>query len=150
MLLAGLRRQHTMAGAGTSVPEQWNEFRSLGSIDASGRTVYGAICGSDGDGFEYMTGVQVDSFDGVGEDVGRMRVPAQEYAVFTHRGRISEVSALWQHIWRDWLPRSGYEDAETPPLERYGSGFNAEMGDGEFEIWFPVRRSQQAEPSRGA
>ena len=131
-----------MPDAETSVPEQWRAFRPLGIHSASGRTAYGAICGTTADGFEYLTGVEVDSFDGLAPDVGRMRIPAQQYAVFAHGGHISELGALWQHIWRDWLPQAKYEDAETPPFERYDAWFNADTGEGGFEIWFPVRKKQ--------
>ena len=139
MLLAGLRRHHTMASASTSLAEQWREFRSSPGAEANGSPAYGAICGSTGDRFEYLTGVEVDSFDGLPSDFGRMRIPAQRYAVFTYAGGIAAVGALWQHIWSEWLPRAPFEDAETPPFERYAPDFDPLAGRGRFEIWFPIR-----------
>lgn len=138
MLLAGVRRHHTMSDAGVTVPEQWNEFRELG---LTGGRVMGAYCGMTPDGFEYMAGREVQSFDRLPPELGRMRVPAQNYAVFRHEGNAREIGATWQSIWRDWLPGSGYEDAETPPLEVPGQSFDPDTGEGGLEIWFPVRET---------
>lgn len=139
ILLAGIRQHHAMADAATSVPGQWRDFRERGVRSAAGRRAYGAYCETTADGFEYMTGVEVDSFDDLAADVDRMRVPAQQYAIFTHDGHVSDLGLVWQHIWRDWLPRSGYEDAGTPPFELYDERFNADTGVGTFEVWFPLR-----------
>ena len=131
-----------MADAQISIPGQWREFRSLGLRNASGGPLYGAICAGAADRFEYLTGMQVDSFDGLSPEIGRMRIPAQRYAVFASDGHVSQVGAVWQHIWRDWLPQAAYEDAETPPFELYDARFNPETGEGGFEIWFPIREKR--------
>lgn len=144
MLVAGIRRMHRMAEAATSLPQQWNDFRTQDISSLRGSLplkVIGAYCQMTNDGFEYMAGVEVESFDNLPNDVGRMRVPEQTYAVFTHRGHVSETGRTWNYIWREWLPASGYEDADTPPLERFDERFNPDTGNGEFEIWFPVRRA---------
>lgn len=140
LLVAGLRRHHTMVQAHVTVPAQWNAFRRL---DLDGGPVLGAYCGMSANGFEYMTGVEVPGFDGLPDDIDRMRIPAQSYAVFMHRGHISRVGSTWASIWNDWLPASGYEDAETPPMERYPDAFDPETGEGGVEIWFPVRKAGQ-------
>lgn len=134
-LLAGVRRHHRMSHAQVSVPEQWTEFRELG---LNGGRVIGAYCSMTQDGFEYMAGREVQRFDKLPPEIGRMRVPAQKYAVFKHEGNVREIGLTWQSIWRDWLPESGYEDAETPPLEVFGRSFNPDTGEGGLEIWFPV------------
>jgi AraC family transcriptional regulator len=121
------------------VPEQWRRFRELGLHDARGNRAFGAICGTSADRFEYLAGVEVESFDGLPDQLGRMRVPAQKYAVFTHDGHVSQLGATWRHIWQEWLPASGYQDAETPPFELYGERFDPDTGEGGFEIWFPIR-----------
>ena len=143
MLLAGIRRTHAIAHAAQSIPQQWGELRGLGLRDVRGQRAYGAYCSSNSKEFEYLTGVEVDSFEGLPADLGRIRVPAQTYAVFTHEGHVSETGATWQHIWQSWLPSSDYEDAETPPFELYDQRFNPNTGTGGFEIWFPIREKQQ-------
>lgn len=146
MLLAGLRRHHAMAGAAATIPAQWQEFRRLGTLPGQREaTAYGVVCGSvpSAGTFEYMCAAEVASFDALPPDLGRMRVPAQRYAVFTHRGHVATLRATWDAIWREWLPRSGHQPANTPDFERYDARFDPRTGEGEIEIWFPVAAEGQ-------
>jgi AraC family transcriptional regulator len=136
MLLAGIRRHHRYADAPRDIPKQWEAFVALGTLPGQqGATTYGAMCGNDpaAQTFEYMCAAEVADFAAVPPSLGRMRVPAQRYAVFTHRGPVPELRATWDAIWNDWLPRSGHEPADTPDFERYDPATD------EIEIWFPVR-----------
>ena len=149
MLLAGVRRHHGYDGAAASIPAQWAELAALGRLPGQrGDVTYGVVCGSDAAArtFEYLCGAEVDGFDALAPGVGRMRVPAQRYAVFTHRGGVATLRATWEAIWHAWLPRSGERPADTPDFERYDPRrFDARTGTGEIEIWFPV-----AEPGAAA
>lgn len=142
MLLAGLRRHHRFGDAALRIPEQWREFQPLmGRIPGQvGTTSYGAVCGSGPDGFEYMCAVEVDDFGHLPPDLGRLRVPAQHYAVFLHRGHISQIQATWERIWKEWLPQSGRRTANTPDLEIYDERFDPRTGNGEVEIRLPVEK----------
>ncbi|HEY0997585.1 MAG TPA: GyrI-like domain-containing protein [Gemmatimonadaceae bacterium] len=142
MLLAGLRHRHRFAAASQSVPAQWASFRQLGALPGQrGEVSYGVVCASDpGEGwFEYMTGAEVEGFEALPAELGRMRIPAQRYAVFTHRGRIEGLRATWDAIWQEWLPGSGEQPADTPDFEVYDPArFDEATGRWEVEIWFPI------------
>ena len=142
MLLGGIRRHHAFADAARDIPRQWAEFAALLELPGQqGRTTYGVVCGNDPEqqSFEYMTAVEVADLAAIQPPLGRMRVPAQRYAVFTHRGHVSGLRETWAAIWSDWLPRSGEHAANTPDFERYDPArFDARTGTGEIEIWFPV------------
>jgi AraC family transcriptional regulator len=141
MLLAGLRRQHTFATVATTITAQWDDFRQLGPLPGQrGTTTYGVVCASapERQWFEYMSGIEVDSFDALPPGMGRMRVPAQHYAVFVHESHVDALRATWEAIWSNWLPRSGRQPADTPDFERYGERFDPETRTGEIEIWFPI------------
>lgn len=141
MLVAGIRRHHGMSDAQSTIARQWDDFRRTGM---TGDRLLGVYCGMSADGFEFLSGVEVEDFEGLPADAGRVRIPAQDYAVFEHVGPISELGSTWQRIWKDWLPGSGRADAETPPFEVYGPRFDPDTGEGGLEIWFPVRvRSDQ-------
>jgi AraC family transcriptional regulator len=147
MLIAGIRRVHKMTEAATTVPQAWNEFRTRNISSLRGSVslrVIGAYCSMSNDGFEYLAGVEVESFDNLPPDVGRMRVPEQTYAVFTHRGHASQIGQTWQYIWAEWLPQSGYEDGMTPPFEQFDERFDPDTGNGEFDIWMPIRKRNTA------
>ena len=148
MLLAGVRGQHAFDRAASTIPAQWQAFQALGPLPGQqGDVTYGVMCASDAAArvFEYMCAVEVESLAALAPEVGRMRVPAQRYAVFTHRGGVHALRAAWHAIWTEWLPRSGHRPADTPDFERYDpQRFDAHLGAGEIEIWFPVAEVGQA------
>ena len=78
MLLAGLRQWYAFSEGPDKIPVVWKDFVARlplpGQVD--GRT-YGATCQTDmaGQRFEYMCAAEVERFDGLAEDLGRMRVP---------------------------------------------------------------------------
>ena len=147
MLLAGVRRWHAFADAPRDIPAQWMEFHQLpGLPPRAGAVTYGVVCASEPQRarFEYFCAIEVPSFDGLPPEVGRMRVPAQRYAVFTHRGHVSGLQETWRSIWEEWLPRSGHQPANTPDFERYDNRYDSATASGEMEIWFPVVTGGQA------
>jgi predicted transcriptional regulator YdeE len=142
MLLAGVRRHHTFAGMAKGIPIQWEDFLKLGPLPTQvGTTAYGAICGGDPktELMEYMCAVEVQSFDAVPKELGRMRVPAVRYAVFLHEGNVATIQATWKQIFSTWLPNSGMRSANTPDFELYDERFDGATGDGGVEIWLGVQ-----------
>lgn len=142
MLLAGLRRHHAFAGSLRTIPEQWQALQRLGPPPGRlGTNAYGVICGADpaAETFEYLCGFEVAALEPVPREYGRMRVPAQRYAVFEHVGHVSTLHTLWERIWGEWLPRSGHQSANTPDFERYDERFDPATGSGLVEVWIPVQ-----------
>lgn len=142
MRLAGLRRHHDYAESARTIPEQWAAFRASGPIPGQvpGMIAYGVMCGHDAANarFEYMTAVEVASFDGLPEGMGRLRIAPRRYAVFAHDGPAATLRRTWEAIWNEWLPRSGLRGAHAPDFERYDERFDPATGTGGIEIWFPV------------
>jgi AraC family transcriptional regulator len=141
LLIAGLGERYnaqTMAG----IPAQWQTFgQHLGHVPGQvGTAAYGVICNGDGEGnIDYIAGVEVADFENVPAEFARIRVPAQRYAVFTHRGHVSAIQQTWNAIWSQWLPDSGLESADAPDFELYDERFDPRSGAGGFEIWLPVK-----------
>ena len=101
---------------------------------------YGVLCnGDDAGNTEYISGVEVSDFARLPKEFGRLRIPAQRYAVFAHRGHISTIRRVWSTIFNKWLPESGCGLAEGPEFERYGEEFVPATGNGGFEIWIPIK-----------
>jgi predicted transcriptional regulator YdeE len=141
MLLAGIRLKHTFASMGEGIPRQWDELVKLGTLPQQiGATAYGAICGGDPktQTMEYMCAVEVESFDAVPKELGRMRVPAARYAVFLHEGNVASIQETWKQIF-EWLRTSGMQSNETPDFEVYGERFDGATGEGGVEIWLGVK-----------
>jgi len=139
MQLVGIRRMQTYGGMRIGIPEQWAEFEQwLPLPGQQGQVSYGVMCQETGDGFEYMTGVEVSDFLDAPAELGRMRMPSQHYAVFAHTGSIETVGETWRAVMEEWLPRAAWADAHTPPFERYDERFDSVTGQGELELWIPV------------
>jgi AraC family transcriptional regulator len=142
MLFAGIRRKHTFASMGRDIPVQWDDFQKLGDLPGQvGKTAYGAICGGDPQTqtMEYLCGVEVQSFDALPKELGRMRVPAVRYAVFRHEGNVAGIQSTWKAILSEWLPSSGLRTANTPDFEVYDETFDGKTGEGGVEIWLGVQ-----------
>lgn len=142
ILLAGLRQYHRFEAASTWIPEQWARFnQGPQPVHRVGMHAFGAVCRSDAEGFEYMCAHEVSTLEDQDANMGRMIVPAQHYAVFTHEGHISGIKQTWDDIWR-WLPASGFTGAPTPDFELYDERYDPATGRGVVEIWVPIRGKQ--------
>jgi AraC family transcriptional regulator len=138
ILLAGLRRRHEFPAAEIGIPQQWKEFGSHERIPGQISTKrYGVMCGSDSTGIEYMCGVEVESFIQVPAGVGRMRVPSQRYAVFTHLGHGSTLLSTWKQI-LGWLSGGSYQSAHLPDFEIYEANANPLAPQPGIEVWVGV------------
>jgi predicted dithiol-disulfide oxidoreductase (DUF899 family)/predicted transcriptional regulator YdeE len=126
------------------IPEQWQSFAPyIGKLPGQvSRAAYGVpsnMCGA-GDSFQYLTGVEVAVLSGLPDDFSGVRLPAQRYAVFSHREHVSAIRNTIGAIFDTWLPASGHEVLGSPAfLERYGESFDPETGLGDVEIWVPIK-----------
>jgi AraC family transcriptional regulator len=142
LLIAGMGERYT-CDSSAGIPAQWQKFvPHIGHIAGQvGGKAYGVGCNFDEDGnFDYICGVEVGDFSRVPADWSRVRIPEQEYAVFTHRDHISTIRSTWATIWNKWLPESGREVADAPHFELYGEDFNSVTGRGLVEIWLPLKK----------
>ena len=146
-LVAGLRRHYTDDRI-SGIAAQWQQFGVyLGRIPAQvGRTTYGG-CLSPADGaagIDSLSGVEVSLSSGLPDDLSIVTIAAQRYAVFVHRGHVSQLRDSLDAIWQKRLPESGYEvgfaSAESPAFfERYTDRFDPRTAFGEVELWIPIR-----------
>ncbi len=100
-LVAGLAERITCDN-GAVIPGLWHRFpRGVADIPGRiGNVAYGVCCNSDDSGnFDYIAGVGVADFSDLPRRFGRVRIPAQRYAVFTHRDHISSIRRTVITIW---------------------------------------------------
>lgn len=142
LLIAGLAQRYTCESS-AGIPSQWQRFLPhFGSIPGQkGRVAFGVRFNSDEEGnFDYLCGVEVSDFSAaLADDFTHIRIPAQKYAVFSHREHISTIRSTWATIWTAWLPESGHELVDAPDFERYGEEFDSRTGNGGLEIWLPIK-----------
>jgi AraC family transcriptional regulator len=140
-LVAGLSARYDYESCGGGIPAQWQRFAPyLGSVPGQvGSDAYGVRYNSDDNGLDYLCGVEVGEFSQLPPELSRVRVPANRYAVFTHYGHISAIRSTWSTIWSKWLPKSGHQIADAPDFERYDQRFDPRSGNGEVELWVPLK-----------
>jgi AraC family transcriptional regulator len=141
MLLVGIRRTHQFADIAQGLVAQWSEFAAATAPFTSAADVtYGVIGGVDmqAQWMDYLCGVEAVSPNVLPVSLDRMRVPAAHYAVFEYQGHISGLNGTWR-VAMAWLANNGeWQDAHTPPFERYDARYDAATGMGVVEIWVPV------------
>jgi AraC family transcriptional regulator len=141
LLVAGISERYSCEN-GAGIPGQWQRFhQSVENIPGRiGQVAYGVCCnGDDAGNFDYIAGVEVSDFSDLPREFGRVRIPEQKYAVFTHREHIATIRRTISTIWNHWLPASGMKAADAPNFERYDENFDPLTGNGGLEIWIPVR-----------
>jgi len=128
---------HNLAG----IPKLWQDFGEyIGSIPGEVPGVaYGVCYNGSGDSFDYLCGIEVLSSSDLPQEFSVLDVPSNHYAIFHHRGHITDIHAVMRAIFSDWLPTSGHHADAAPVFERYGQEFNPSTGEGGFEIYVPLK-----------
>ena len=144
LLISGIGSRYH-CGRTESIAAQWQGFvPHIGNIPGQlGGNAYGVMYNFDEDGnFDYICGVEVKDFSQGFPGWTRVRIPAQDYAVFTHSDHISAIRSTWTTIWNQWLPDSGRVVKDAPTFEVYGEKFDSVTGRGPVEIWLPLKKER--------
>lgn len=90
--------------------------------------------------FEYIAAVEVSDLQDLPADMVGKTIPAQKYAVFTHKGSLDKIPETYQAIYAVWQPKSGYELIKAPDFEYYDERFNPDHPEiSELDIYIPIR-----------
>jgi AraC family transcriptional regulator len=143
--ISGLREHYTSETM-KNIPELWLRFGPpIGNIPGQVRRVAYGLCFNalSPVGIDYLAGVEVSSFSGLPGEFAVATIPAQKYAVFSHREHVSKLRETLDAIDK-WLPGSGLEvgceAAEAPSFfERYSEEFDPRTGMGGMEVWVPIK-----------
>ena len=92
----------------------------------------------EGDSFIYLAAAPVTSFEDIPEGMFACEIPANRYAVFTHKGSIDKITHTVNYIWGTWVPRNTDIIKKDPDFEYYDERFNVDTLDGEVDIYVPV------------
>jgi len=89
-----------------------------------------------------MAAVQVDSLEDIPLEMVGKTIPANDYAVFSHKKGVDSLHVTYEHIYGCWLPNSGYELAGPYDLEYYDHRFNPDdLEDSEMFIYLSAREA---------
>jgi len=143
--IAGLREHYTSETM-KNMPELWLRFGPhIGNVPGQmGRVAFGLCFNAlSPDGLDYFAGVEVSGSSALPGEFSLASIPAQKYAVFSHREHVSKLHETLNAIDK-WLPESGLEvacgTAEAPSFfERYSEEFDPRTGMGGMEVWVPIK-----------
>lgn len=83
--------------------------------------------------------VEVNSDKNIPDGMEAYTLKGGKYAVFNYIGNPSEGSKVFQYIFQDWLPSSGYELDARAHFEVLGEKYKNDSEDSEEEIWVPIK-----------
>lgn len=86
--------------------------------------------------FEKWALTEVKNFSQIPDEMEPFELPGGLYAVFQHKGMGTEI---FQNIFTEWLPNSGYLLDNRPHFELLGDKYKQGSPDSEEEIWIPVK-----------
>lgn len=138
--VAGLARVYPMGPAG-DIPALWQEFNAhMSELNGAYPAAAYGMCfdQEDGESFEYLAAADLPAGSHVPEPLVTRDIPALDYAVFTHKGHVSDIHKLFRGVYETWLPESGKSHGAGPDIEFYDHRFNPTTLTGEVELWIPV------------
>ncbi len=146
----GLKGSYSEAGR-ADIGRLWQRFNDEAArIDGGQATAAYGICmpaDPDQGRFDYIAALAVAPGSAAPDGMVSVEIPAQHYAVFTHRvgdaNLTRDLLPTLNLIWEQWLPASDYEYSGGPDFELYDDRFDPTGPDGptgEFDIYVPVRR----------
>ena len=123
------------------IPKFWDEYYE----NEAYRKIPGylGVCAqqkTDSDEFRYGIGCKASDVNGVPEGFEIIHIPAYTWAVFTCVGPMPDaIQAMWERIYKEWLPVSDYELIPDYDIENYLPG-DPSSRDYVSEICIPVRK----------
>lgn len=137
--IVGIEQNYTFETR-SNITQQWESFISIiNNIDSQNSGITYGICTSmKENGFSYLSGVEASNDAQTPENMVRIELPPQRYAVFTHTQHVSLIAETIDKIWGQWLPNCPLKAAEGPSFERYTPEFDSQSGMNGIEIWIPI------------
>ena len=125
----------------TEIPKFWDEY--YGNPGCRKIPGYFGLCAqqkTDGDAFRYGIGCKASDVEGIPEGFEIIHIPEYTWAVFKCVGPVPEaIQAMWERIYKEWLPVSDYELIPDYDIENYLPG-DPSSRDYVSEICIPVRK----------
>lgn len=87
----------------------------------------------------YMASFEVEKPNTSSQIFACTTIPSARYAVFEHKGPVSEVLKTLKQIFDIWLPQAKLSPAKNFYFEKYDQRYKVENPDSVIEIWVPVK-----------
>jgi AraC family transcriptional regulator len=118
--------KHQISGGSYGVMGRYEQpFGGMGNYDPS----YGD--------FDYLAGLEVDSAADMPASMESWEIPERTYAVFVFPFR--DIREAYRYIYKEWLPASEHQHAETPEFEFYPATFEPDDESSEMFLYVPIK-----------
>lgn len=88
----------------------------------------------------YMTGWLASEDTDVPHGMEKYHVPAQRYAVFTHKGNLSNLGKTYRYICLDWIRKVDYQFYPADELNFFSEKYNgANSESSEYKLYIPIK-----------
>ncbi len=90
--------------------------------------------------FEKWAAIEIDNFDYIPEGLKSLIIEGGEYAVFEHKGTMSNIQMSFDYVYGTWLPNSVYKTDKRADFELYGQKYlGPEHPESITELWIPIK-----------
>jgi len=89
--------------------------------------------------FTKWAAIEVDNTIGQLSDFSLFTIESGMYAVFVHKGLVSDFPKTMRYIFSEWLPKSQYNLDNRPHFELLGKKYKNGSPDSEEEVWIPIK-----------
>jgi len=90
--------------------------------------------------FTKWAAVEATDVDNLPNGLQSITIEGGKYAVFAHKGAMSNIQMSFDYIYGTWLLNSGYELDQRASFEQYGAQyFGPEHPDSITKIWIPIK-----------
>lgn len=127
------------------LPRFWvecNEDGTSARLEAigQGRPCMGVCADIDNEKEQMTYWIAIEGSPEEASDLETRVIPASTWAVFTSTGPLPDsIQAVWERIYQEWFPSTGYQHAGSPELEVYHDG-DSDSADYTCEVWIPVKK----------
>lgn len=130
-----------------NIAEFWVESNQNGFADqlakVSGELGLLGICtefNNEQEQLTYAIGVEKTTNE-TPADWDEFQIPSATWAVFPVHGAMPDAMPnVWQKIFSEWFPTSGYKHSGGPEMEVYLSDADPQSEDCYSEVWVPVKK----------
>lgn len=83
--------------------------------------------------------IEVNDFEKIPNGFNSFSINEGLYAIFHHKGSVSEFQKTIQFVFGQWLPKSTYELDDRPHFELLGATYKNNDPSSEEEVWIPIK-----------
>lgn len=90
--------------------------------------------------FEKWAAIEVSDIGSIPTGFESLTIPTGLYAVFLHKGLMSDFPKTLDFIYRNWMPSSDYSLDHRPHFDIMTEKYSPTRPDSEEEIWVPIQK----------